>query len=117
MSEEKQPIHGATQIADIMSNVLRPVSSPDSEMLTVVAEFSLQLTAYQQMTINRLQMLVFDSRVPEDQKQMIEAFVPQYQRLKRYHDSMAYINRTIEAMSLRKFWNDQSMKGQVLKNQ
>jgi len=109
--------NGATHIAEIMGAVMRPASSPDSEMLNVVAEFSLQLTSYQQMIINRLQLLIHHPDVPDEQKEMIKAFIPQYQKLKRYHDSMAYIHRTIEAMSLRKFWSNESMKGQVLKNQ
>jgi len=109
--------NGAMKIGEMMAELMRPASSPDHEILTVVAKYSLQLSPDQQRILNRLQMVALDTRVPVIQRQMLDTFVSEYQVLKRYHDTMRYIDRTVEAMALRRFWSQNSMHGQVIKQQ
>lgn len=115
MTELQQ--NGAMKIGEMMAELMRPASSPDHEILTVVAKYSLQLSPDQQRILNRLQMLALDTRIPKEQKKMLDTFVGEYQVLKRYHDTMRYIDRTVEAMALRRFWSADAMRGQVIKQQ
>lgn len=105
--------NGAMEIAEILSQELVVGSSPDHEILQTIAEYSLQLTVQQQMVLNRLYMLAQDPRVPASFKKDVEKFIPHYKETKRYHDTMQYIGRGVDALALRRFWNHQSMGGNV----
>lgn len=111
---EEQTTNSALSIADTMAQFMRPASSPETEMLDVVAKYSLQIRPDQHYVLNRLQMLVHDTRVPDTAKQAIEAFVPIYAEMKRYHDTLPFIGRAIEAMSLKKFIEAKSIQGQIM---
>lgn len=112
--EEEKMNNSALGIAGLMAEHMRPAGSPETEMLDVVAKYSLQIRPDQHYVLNRLQMLVHDKRVPENTKQAIEAFIPIYTNMKRYHDTLPFIGRAIEAMSLKKFIEAKSIQGQVM---
>jgi len=107
--------NAAAKIADLMSTFMEPVGSSDKEILDTVARYSLQISPEQHLVINRLQLLCLDERVPEKVKRALESFIPQYQEMKRYHDTLPFIGRTIESLSLKRFLDQQSIKGNVTK--
>lgn len=106
--------NGAIQIADLMAQVMKPASSAEQEILDTVARYSLQITPEQHFVLNRLQVVAVSKPLPELAKRTIEAFIPAYQEMKRYHDTLPFIGRTIEAMSLKRFVETQSIKGNVM---
>jgi len=115
--DEQQPeqiTNSATAIADLMARFMSPAQSTEAEILSVVARYSLQIRPDQHKVLNRLQMLVFNPYLKKEAKQAIEAFVPLYQDMKRYNDTLNYIGRTIEAMSLKKFIEAKSIQGQIM---
>lgn len=119
MNEQtEQPVeqvpNASAAISDIMAKFMRPATSTEAEILEVVARYSLQIRPDQHLILNRLQMLCFNPNVPESAKQAIEAFIPLYQDMKRYHDTLNYIGRTIEALSLKKFIEAKSIQGQIM---
>lgn len=107
--------NGAVKIGDLMANMMKPSASAEAEILGVVAKYSLQLRPDQQLVLNRLVMVTFNNQVPAEQKLAIKAFVIEFCETKRYHDTLEYIGRTVDAMSLRRFMDNQSIKGQVVK--
>jgi len=106
--------NSATAIADLMARFMSPAQSTEAEILSVVAEYSLQIRPDQHKVLNRLQMLVFKSQMNDAGKRAILEFVPMYKNLKRYHDTLPFIGRTIEAMSLKKFIEAKSIQGQIM---
>jgi len=108
---------GSEEIAEILSTVFRPADNPDESTLRLVAEYSLQLSLRQQFILNRLEILSLDNRIPNNEREKLEKFIANFQKLKRYNETLRYIGQTIEALSLRKFWSMDAMKGQVLKQQ
>lgn len=114
MAEEEKQNNAAIAIADTMAQFMRPAGNAETEMLDVVAKYSLQIRPDQHYVLNRLQMLIHDIRLPEHAKQAIEAFVPIYAEMKRYHDTLPFIGRAIEAMSLKKFIEAKSIQGQIM---
>jgi len=121
MEETNTPVNAenneALKIADIFADALRPSQSADSEILNIVAKYSLQLRLDQQQVITKLLLLTHDSRIPDQARKQIQVFIPDYMTNKRFHDTLPFIGRTVEAMSLRKFWNQDAMKGQIIKTQ
>lgn len=109
--------NAAMKISELMTSFMRPSVSADREILDLVAQYSLQLSHEQQMILNRLQMVAMDERVPAMQRMMIGEFVEKYQQTKRYHDTMMYIGRAIDSFSLKRFMDNQSIKGQIIKTQ
>lgn len=103
------------KVAELMATFLRPSASSDEETLRMVAQYSLQISPRQQMTINRLQMLAMDPKVPQFERERVVAFIRSWMETKRYHDTMPFIGRTVDALSLRRFWSQDSMKGSVIK--
>lgn len=104
-------------IAEMEAKEFNQADSADKEILDVVAKFSLQLRLDQQMVLNVLQMVAIDERVPPIQRKKIDSFVEQYMVLKRHSDSLPFIMRVVESLSLRRFWSQDAMKGQVIKTQ
>lgn len=103
------------EIGNLMSSMMRPSGSPEAEILDVVAKYSLQLRLDQQFVLNRLTMLAFHPLISNEQKKAIEVFVSVYCDTKRYHDTLEYIGKTVDSMSLRKFMDSQAIKGQIIK--
>jgi len=115
-AEEIKPVENKSmKVAELMAQFLRPSASSDEETLRMVAQYSLQISPRQQMTINRLQMLAMDPKVPLFERERILTFIRSWQETKRYHDTMPFIGRTVDALSLRRFWSQDSMKGSVIK--
>lgn len=106
--------NSAVAISDLMARFMRPSSSSEAEMIELVARYSLQLRPDQQLVLNRLQMLAYDTRIPKEVKESIEAFVPMFMETKRYHDTINFIGRAIEAFSLKRFIDSKSIQGQVV---
>jgi len=114
---EQKTENAAMNIADLMAQFMRPSSSTEREMLDVITEFSLQIRPDQHFALNRIQMLEFDPRIPEIERIKISQFIPMYMRTKRFHDTIPYILKFVDSYALRGFWKDQSIRGQILKNQ
>jgi len=110
---EKTEKNKALEVADIMAQVMEPQQSEDHEILSIVAQYSLQLRSDQQMVLTKLLILAQNPDVPIEQKKIIQSFVDNYQSFKRYHDTLPYIGKTVEALSLRRFWSNTSMQGIV----
>lgn len=110
---EKTEKNKALEVADIMAKVMEPMQSEDHEILSIVAQYSLQLRSDQQMVLTKLLILSDNPHIPEKQKHVIEKFVENYQSFKRFHDTLPYIGKTVEALSLRRFWSTTSMQGIV----
>jgi len=106
----------AIEIAESLTRDLVPASSPDHDILQIIAEYSLQLGQRQQLVLNRIFMLSRDARAPEQFRSDVLAFIQHYKETKRYHDTMPYIGRGVEALSLRRFWSQNGMHGAVNKN-
>jgi len=85
-------------------------------ILQIIAEYSLQLGQRQQLVLNRIYMLSRDPRVPQSFRDNVLDFIKHYKETKRYHDTMPYIGRGVEALSLRRFWSQNAMHGAVNKN-
>lgn len=107
--------NGAIEIGNLMADMMRPAGSADAEILDVVAKYSLQLRLDQQQSLNKLAMEQFNELIPIIERRKIENFVPMYCNLKRYHDTIEYIGKAVDAMSLRRFMDSQAIKGQVIK--
>jgi len=107
----------SNDVSDIMSKVFQPTPSGDHEILEIVAKYSLQVSPRQQFALNRLRIIANDSRVSSEMKQTILDFIEDWQNMKRYHDSLPFIGRTISDMSLRRWVEGGQMKGQVIKTQ
>lgn len=103
------------RVAELMGKMLRPSASSDEETLRMVAQYSLQISPRQQMTINRMQVTAMDERVPLAKRNTITQFLSDWMETKRYHDTMPFIVGTVDSLSLRKFWSNDSMKGNITK--
>jgi len=113
MDKEKIP-NAAIGIADLMGKHFSSNQSAEAEILGIVADYSLQLRPDQQKVLGRLQMLALHPKMSEGGKKQLEAFIQNYKNLKRYHDTLNYVGRTIEALSLKKFIESRSIQGQVI---
>jgi len=110
MTEEN---NAAIKIADDMARFMKPASSSDAEILNTTARYSLQIRPDQHLILNRLEMLIHHPLMPNSGKDAIRAFIPIYQEMKRYHDSMPFIGRAIEAISLKKAWDMGAITGNI----
>lgn len=107
----------AISIADLMGKNLRPAPNSDEALIRTIAEFALQLNPLQQFVLNRLNTEIgANISVPEDERNKIKIFIPDYERSKRYHDSAFQINEALGAISLKKWLEVGNIKGQVNKN-
>jgi len=114
LQQPEEVQNSATAIADMMAKFMSPAQSTEAEILAVVAEYSLQIRPDQHKVLNRLQMLIFKDTLNDNAKKAILEFVPMYKNLKRYHDTLPFIGRAIEAMSLKKFIEAKSIQGQIM---
>lgn len=107
----------AIEIADIMGRFMKPASSSDEALIRTVAEYALQLTPSQQMVLNKLRIAALNQNMNNAARDAIFAFIPAYERTKRYHDSNYHIIAGLEAVSLKRWVDQRSIQGQVIKAQ
>jgi len=105
--------NSALAISEMMAKTISAGQSPEAEILAVVADYSLQLTPVQQKILNKLQILALHPKISQHGKDQIKLFVESYMKMKRYHDTLNYVGRTIEALSLKKFIEAKSIQGIV----
>lgn len=109
-----EKIHNsALAISDMVARTVSAGQSPEAEILGVVADYSLQLSPVQQKILNKLQILALHPELSEHGRKQINSFVENYMKMKRYHDTLNYVGRTIEALSLKKFIEAKSIQGGV----
>lgn len=114
MTEQKK--NKAIEIADMVGKFLKPAPDPNEALLRTVAEYALQLSAGQQKTLNRLNGLYYNEKIPANVRLQLREYVSGYQVTKRYHDSVEYVVAALKAISLWGFMENQSIKGQINKN-
>ena len=107
--------NAAERFAEMLGKTFHAGSSPESEMLNIIAKFSLQLTGRQQYRILQYISLAHDEDVPQKTREHILVMLNHYMKYKKHHDTLPIMVRLADAMSLRKFMN--GIDGKVNKMQ
>lgn len=93
-------------------------SSGDEELLRLGAKFARQITAPQMRLIVYLYFRAeqIAEKNPKDAK-LLQGFVRNWLELKSYNNSDVFIMRFMDSISLRRFWNENSMRANIEKKQ
>ena len=81
----------------------------EEELLETASKFSLQLSARQ----IRLILIIQDARLKllgKTENERLEAFITKYEELKRYNHSDRYIVAILDAISIRRLINENTLK-------
>lgn len=107
----------ALKIADALAPFLQPAPSSDTELIKTIADFSLEVNPAQNAALTMLEMLTFESLVPETERKKIQVYIANWERRKRYHDAKMFIDSAVKSLSYRRFAESGLIQGKIDKMQ